>query len=132
MQAPLVETFHTIIPDYLLADRYRNAASVKRHCLEKGDEQGASGDLNNFQSSASSSAAGVDEQTNIQGDTPVSSSSLFEAAECEALLEGICAGVESILSPLWAQEIEGVSGRTYLVKRKAEAGMAATFIQSSL
>lgn len=97
--------------------RFFSAGSVKRHCLEKGDEEGKLCDLNPAQPSPASAPAGLgraDGPDTVQSQSqvvPVSVAIPAAAAhvECETELEGICATTESVLAPVWAEDVEGVS-----------------------
>lgn len=111
---------------------------MKRHCLEKCDEEGKKGDYstttnqnvsaedatkaNEFASSSSNNAGTAtgssnnDSKSNLGTSTTPLSSAVTVAsavppmvAECEAELDVIIATMESVLSPLWAESVEGVS-----------------------
>eukprot|EP00903_Cladosiphon_okamuranus_P014428 g13389.t1 len=112
--------------------------SVKRHCLEKCDEEGKKGDYiaannnsssegglkNNDLASASSNNAGTatgsssNNNSNSNSDlgtvtVPLSSTATFATAatpmvaECEEELDGIIAGMESLLSHIWGKDVVG-------------------------
>lgn len=88
------------------------AGSVKRHCLEKCDEEGKLCDLNPLQpspASAPAGAGGADPATTVHAAQALPASAVAGDVECEAELGGICAATESILAPVWAEGVDGVS-----------------------
>ena len=86
------------------------AGSVKRHCLKKGDEEGALCDFNPVQPPPASAPIGVGgaDTVTVQAQA-MPASAVAVDVECEAELEGICAATESMLAPVWAEGVEGVS-----------------------
>lgn len=83
---------------------------MKRHCLEKGDEEGKRCDLNPTQPSPDPWSGGVEnpDPATVQAQA-MPSSAVADDVECEAELESICAATESMLAPVWAKDVEGVS-----------------------
>lgn len=75
--------------------------SIRRHCLEKGDEEGKSGDY------VADEALSGDSRGHGSTSTPTAPTAT--TAECEVELDDICHTLEAILNPLWGRGVEGVS-----------------------
>lgn len=109
-------TSKPLLPKYRLLP-----GSVKRHCLERGDEEGEKCDLNPVQQplpdASPLSTAGVEAgpASAATADVVQATTGLTVAApdvECEAELESICAEMEAILAPIWANNAERVSEKS--------------------
>lgn len=111
---------------------------MKRYCLEKCDEEGKKGDYvdtetdtnddhrrhnnskNGTTNSSNTNLSKTDVEKTVTPSTVPSSSSAatvahpprrLAAADCESELESIIAETEAALSPLWAEDVEGVSSQ---------------------
>lgn len=116
---------------------------MKRYCLEKCDEEGKKGDYVDTETESSidhrhhnNSKNGTTNRSNtdisktyvettVTPSTVPSSSSgatvalplrRLAAANCESELESIIAETEAALSPLWAEDVAGVSSKIYKLR----------------
>lgn len=81
--------------------------SVKRFCLEKGDELGKMGDFKFVHSSPGSSPE-VPTAEGSNATESVHCSASFSVEECEAELDAVIAAMEKMLFPLWDHDVNGV------------------------